>query len=354
MRLTLIFAAALVAMPVCAAEKTFSFEDVPPDQQPSEFRSLVAGRGKLGDWKIVAEEVPPLLAPLTAKATTIASRAVLAQRAREPLAVHFPILVFEEETFGDFKFTTRFKLDGGALEQMVGLVFRFQNESNFFMILADGLKKNVRCTKVVDGKVMPPLPVNPPETPIAKDAWHEISIQCDGTRILGTLDGKEVIKLVDGSSGGTAGKIGFCTKSDTTASFVDAKVTFTSREIFAQKLVRDVVKEYSRLVGLEIYAARPDGKGPVLIASKAEKDLGKAGGHIEQDVIKTGHSYYGKDKETVTVALPLRDHNGDPMAAVSLTMKTFKGQTEANALVRAQPIVRHMQAQVQSLEELLQ
>src|SRR5439155_9865809 len=138
-----------------------------------EFRSLVAGRGKLGDWKIVADEVPPLLAPLTAKATAVTSRAVLAQRAREPLAARFPILVFEDETFGDFKFTTRFKLDGGALEQMAGIVFRFQNESNFYMVLADGLRSSVRCTKVVNGKTMPPLPLNPPEISIAKDVWHE-------------------------------------------------------------------------------------------------------------------------------------------------------------------------------------
>jgi hypothetical protein len=354
MRLMFIFAAALVALPVPAAETTFSFGDFPLDQTPPGFRSIVAGRGKPGDWKIVMDEVPPLLAPLTAKAPTVASRAVLAQKAREPLAVHFPILVFDEEAFGDFKFTTRFKLDGGALEQAAGMVFRFQNESNFFIVLASGLTKNLRCTKMVNGVMMSPLPVNPPTLEIGKDTWHELSVQCEGTRITGTLDGTEAIKLVDNSSASTAGKIGFCTRSDATSSFVDAKVTFTAREILAQKLVKDALKEYSRLVGLEIYAVRPGGKGPVVVASKDGKDLGKAGSATEQDVIKTGHSYYGKDKGTVTVVLPLRDHNGDAMAAVSLVMKSFKGQTQDNALVRAQPIIRKLQAQVQSLDDLLQ
>lgn len=351
MRLMFIFAAALVALPVPAAETTFSFGDFPPDQTPPGFRSLVAGRGKPGDWKIVMDEVPPLLAPLTAKAPAVAGRAVLAQKAREPLAVHFPILVFDEETFGDFKFTTRFRLDGGALEQAAGMVFRFQNESNFFIVLASGVHGTFRCTKVVNGEMKPPIG---PELPITKGVWHELSVQCEGTRILCALDGNEAIKLVDNSSASTAGKIGFCTRSDATASFVDAKVTFIAREILAQKLVKDALKEYSRLVGLEIYAARPDGKGPVVVASKDGKDLGKAGSQTEQDVINTGHSYYGKDKETVTVVLPLRDHNGDAMAAVSLVMKSFKGQTQDNALVRAQPIIRKLQAQVQSLDELLQ
>jgi hypothetical protein len=351
MRLMFIFAAALVALPVPAAETTFSFGDFPLDQTPPGFRSIVAGRGKPGDWKIVMDEVPPLLAPLTAKAPTVASRAVLAQKAREPLAVHFPILVFDEEAFGDFKFTTRFKLDGGALEQAAGMVFRFQNESNFFIVLASGVHGTFRCTKVVNGEMKPPIG---PELPITKGVWHEMSVQCEGTRILCALDGNEAIKLVDNSSAGIAGKIGFCTRSDATSSFVDAKVTFTAREILAQKLVKDALKEYSRLVGLEIYAVRPGGKGPVVVASKDGKDLGKPGSATEQDVIKTGHSYYGKDKETVTVVLPLRDHNGDAMAAVSLVMRSFKGQTQDNALVRAQPIIRKLQAQVQSLDDLLQ
>ena len=54
------------------------------------------------------------------------------------------------------------------------------------------------------------------------------------------------------------------------------------------------------------------------------------------------------------MVLPLRDNNGEPMAAVLLEMKTFIGQTEDNALVRAQPIVKKLQSQVNSLEDLLQ
>jgi len=345
------FAAALAALSVPAAETTFNFSDFPLDQTPPGFRSLIAGRGKPGDWKIVMDEVPPLLAPLTAKAPSVASRPVLAQKAREPLAVRFPILIFDDETFGDFKFTMRFKLDGGALEQAAGLVFRFQNESNFFIVLANGLRNTFRCTRVVNNEMKPPIG---PELTITKGVWHELSVQCEGTRILCALDGNAAIKLVDNSSSSTAGKIGFCTQADATASFVDAKVTFTARESVAQKLVKEVLKEYSRLVGLEIYAVRSDGKGPVVVASKDGKDLGKAGGLTEQEVIKTGHSYYGKDRETVTVVLPLRDHNGDAMAAVSLVMKSFKGQTQDNALVRAQPIIRKLQLQLQSLEDLLQ
>ena len=42
------------------------------------------------------------------------------------------------------------------------------------------------------------------------------------------------------------------------------------------------------------------------------------------------------------------------IAAVRVVMETFTGQTEQNALNRARPIVKEMQARVQSLEEFTQ
>jgi DNA-binding IclR family transcriptional regulator len=75
---------------------------------------------------------------------------------------------------------------------------------------------------------------------------------------------------------------------------------------------------------------------------------------VEQDVIAQGTTYYGLEKESVSVVMPLRDRNGDPVAAVRVIMKTFAGQTEQNAVVRALPIVREMQQRVASLQDLVQ
>ena len=354
MRLISIFSAALLALSAQAAERAFDFGETPVDQTPTNFHALVAGRGRPADWKILLDDVPPVLAPLTSKAESVTKRPVLAQVTREPFSVRFPLFIFDGDTYRDFKFTARFKLAGGALAEAAGLVFRFENESNFFIVLANGTEGTFQCTRVIDGKMQPPLPLNPPQIQIGKGQWHNISIQCEGTRITGSLDGGDQIKLVDNSAAKIIGKIGFCTRADAVTYFADARVTFTSSEIFAQKLVQSALAEYSRLVNLKIYAARPGEKEPAVVASKNEKELGQPGAKAERDVIKSGHSYYGKGKETVTVILPLRDRNGDPMAAVALEMKTFTGQTEDNALTRAQPIIRKLQAQVQSIDDLLE
>jgi len=50
----------------------------------------------------------------------------------------------------------------------------------------------------------------------------------------------------------------------------------------------------------------------------------------------------------------LRDRNGDAMAAVRVVMKSFPGQTEENAIIRAAPIVKALQEKIRSLEDLIE
>lgn len=62
----------------------------------------------------------------------------------------------------------------------------------------------------------------------------------------------------------------------------------------------------------------------------------------------------GKGKEVMLVTMPLHDRNGETVGAVRVTMTTFFGQTEKNALARALPIVKSMEMRVSSAKELFQ
>ena len=118
--------------------------------------------------------------------------------------------------------------------------------------------------------------------------------------------------------------------------------------------MREVLKKYPRLLGLQVYVLDDEPKTPRLLASKNTNEVSRVGGKVEQDVIAQGTPYYGKEKEFVSVVLPLRDRNGDPVAAVRVIMKTFAGQTEQNALARAMPVVKEMQSRFTSLQDLVQ
>jgi hypothetical protein len=50
--------------------------------------------------------------------------------------------------------------------------------------------------------------------------------------------------------------------------------------------------------------------------------------------------------------MPVRDRNGDIIAAARVVMRTFPGQTEKNAVERAAPIVRDIQKRVQMIDDL--
>ena len=337
------------ALPADAAEKVFDFSETAEGKTPSGFRSLRAGQGAPGDWQIVMDEVPPLLVPLTDKAPSVTRRAVLAQINQDPADERFPLLVFDGESFADFTLTTRFKVVRGGLEQMAGIAFRIQDEKNFYVIRASALGNNVRFYKMVNGARSAPIG---PEQPVTKGVWHELKIECKANQISSWLDGKMAIPTLTDNTF-TVGKIGFWTKSDSLSYFSDTRILYAPRVPLAQTAIQDLLKKNPRLLDVKIYGRGADGE-PRVIGSKDEREIGSAGGKTEKDCLASGQIFYGKQKTHVSVVMPLRDRNGDAMAAVRLAMESFVGQTEQNVLARARPLVKQLQQRVQTAEELSQ
>src|SRR5204863_879219 len=206
-----------------------------------------------------------------------------------------------------------------------------------------------RFYKVVKGERS--LPIGP-EVSIPSGTWHELKVECQGNKIRCLLNGKELIPVLTDNSF-VRGKIGFWTKSDSVSYFTDTKIVYTRREMPAQTLVREAAKKYPRLLAIKIYVPGKEPSTTRLVASKDEKEIGQPGEKTEQAVISHGEIYYGKEKDSISVIMPLRDRNGDAIAAARVVMKPFSGQTEQNAIARALPIVKRMQARVQSMQDLI-
>ncbi len=332
------------------AERAIVFGEFPENQMPPGFRSTVMGSGQPGDWKVIMVDTPSAMASLSGTGPAMAKHSVLAQLSQNPQDERFLMCVWDKDVFGDFKLTTRFKTVSGKTEQMAGIAFRVQNETNYYVVRASSLGNNFRFYKVVDG-VRGTL--YGPQTNVAAGVWHDLAVECEGNSIRCFLDGSQVIPTLTDSSF-TSGKIAFWTKSDSVSYFDDTKIVYTPRQQGAQTLVRKTMESYPRLLGVQIYAAEPGGRTTRLVASHPEQKLGVAGGDTELNVITKAQIYYGKDKGTVSVTMPLRDKNGEPMAAVRLIMKSFPGQTERNAVERAAPIVREMQGDIPTLQELVE
>lgn len=347
---------AVIALAVLAgarahgAEKKFDFSELKEGEQPAAFRSAVTGKGKPGKWAIVLDEPPASLEFSSPHARAIYKRPVLAQLAQDPTDEHFPMFIYEDEVFGDFSLVTKFKTVSGKAEEMAGIAFRVQNETNYYVVRASSLGNTFRFYKVLNGQRGPPVG---PEIPVTSGVWHDLSVRCTGNEIVCGMDGKELVDVTDKINPFVAGKVAYWTKSDSVSYFVDTRITYVPREMPAQALVSDMLKRHSRLLDLKIYVGGGSNSAHArLVATKKGADENRAAGEAEIAVLSKGAIYYGKDTGYVAVTMPLRDRNGDIVAAVRVVMKSFLGETEATAVARATPIVKEMQARVQSVADL--
>jgi hypothetical protein len=330
------------------AELDFDFSTNKLDEPPAGFRSLLAGEGKPGDWRVILDEVAPSMLPLTPNAPSVAKKAVVAQVLRDPTDERFPLLVYDKETFGDFTLTAKVKTAGGAVEQMAGLVFRLQDEKNFYVVRISSLGNTFRFYRVANGLRDPPIGADV-ETP--KGAWHEVSVTCQGNRFRILLNGNELIpELTDSSF--SAGKLGFWTKSDSVSYFADVKVRYIPREYPAKALVRDMLQRYPRLEGLKVFATSKARPHLHIVASDDEKELHQPGGKVEQETISKNAVFHGKVNQKALVTMPLHDRNGEAIAAVRVVLRSFRGETQAHAVGRATPIIKAMEARVRGLDDL--
>lgn len=329
-----------------AAEKRFDFSEMPVNQAPPGFTSLVGGAGKPGGWKVIMDDVPLAMQALGSDSPAMGKKSVIAQTGGEILDEHFQLLVLGNETFGDFTFTTRFKIVDGILEQMAGIAFRLQDEKNYYVFRASAAGNNVRFYKVVNGERGD---IIGPELPVSKGVWHEFSVECKGNQIKCRFDTQE-FSVKDNSL--SAGKIAFWTKSDSVAHFSDTRITYTPHEPFLQSLVREVTEKYPRLQGVKVIMANGKSADLKVVASTDQKEIGQPGEKNDLEVINKGVMTYRRDNDLVYVSLPLRDRNGDPAASVRVAMKSFPGQTQENAVVRAMPIVKLMQERVPTATDL--
>lgn len=331
-----------------AAERTLEFSKMKAGELPAGFRGALMGSGRPGDWKIIETEVPPVLGLLSPKAESPRQN-VLAQLSRDPTGNRYPLLILDDQEFGNFTVTTRFKLEAGVVEQMAGLAFRIQNESNYFYIRASGLYNNLRFIPVVNGEIRQPVG---PDIPIEKGAWHELKIEALGNQFRCWLNGNEAFPILTDSTY-AAGKIGFWTKSDAVSYFADTLINYTPREALATTLAREFKEKYDSLLSIRIVAPLADGSLKV-IASGRPEEIGTAANKYEEDAIRKDQKYVGKSKEHkyMIATLPLHDKNGEVIAAVRFEVDPFPGQTMKNTLERTGPILKEMELRVAANKEL--
>lgn len=331
------------------AERTFNFADTPVGKTPEGFKAFVAGSGPPADWQIVLADVPSAFQPLLdpAKPAAVNQLPVLAQVSQDRTDERFPVLYYDGERYGDFTFTTRFRLVKGTVEQMAGVVFRLQDEKNFYVVRASGTG-NVRFYKFVGGERTQPIGN---DIPIKREQWYELTVKAVANRIDVLLDGQPAFPTLTDNSF-LVGKVGFMTKSDAVSQFLDPKVVYQPLVTVAEKLVQETIEKQPRLLNLRLYAKTSARPGLHVIAAKNASEIGLAATDVETSVFDSNEMYLGKSDGEYLVTSPLRDRNGEVVAVVKFFLRPFSGQTEANVAARVLPTVRWMESRLAAAEGL--
>jgi hypothetical protein len=156
------------------------------------------------------------------------SNKYLAQIDPDNTRSRFPVAVLSDVTAADVDLSTRFRPVSGRVDQAAGLVWRFQNEDNYYIVRANALENNVVLYKVEKGK-RTDLPLKGEGRTYGKKAqvpsgqWSTLRVVAAGPRFEVFLNGSKLYDVED-STFRQAGKVGLWTKADSVTQFDDVTI----------------------------------------------------------------------------------------------------------------------------------
>jgi hypothetical protein len=212
MRLALVIAAGVTVMAHAETRKVdFSQDTV--DHPPKGFEfGYTAGVGKPGKWVVQAD----------------GGNKVLAQADADSTRSRFPVAVLSDISAADVDLSVRFKPMSGRVDQAAGLVWRYQNQDNYYIVRANALEDNVVLYKVEGGK-RTDLPLKGEGRTYGKKSevpagqWSTLRVVAKGPGYQVYFNGSKLYEVED-KTFSQPGKVGVWTKADSVTQFDDLTV----------------------------------------------------------------------------------------------------------------------------------
>lgn len=133
--------ALLIAINAPAAfTQTINFDKDKDGTVPRGFSTALTGKGKPGAWKVVNDESAP------------SKPNVLAQTDMDNTSYRFPLCVYDSLAAKDVDVSVRFKPVKGEEDQAAGIVWRYKDKDNYYIVRANAVENNVVLYKVENGK----------------------------------------------------------------------------------------------------------------------------------------------------------------------------------------------------------
>jgi 3-keto-disaccharide hydrolase len=212
MRLVLLVVLGVAAM-AHAERRTVDFNQDVAEQPPKGFEfGHTAGVGKPGQWVVQMD----------------GTNTVLAQTDPDSTRARFPVAVISDLSASDVDLSVRFKPISGQIDQAGGLVWRYQNQDNYYIVRANALEDNVVLYKVEGGK-RTDLPLKGEGRTYGKKIevpagqWSTLRVVANGRLFEVYFGGSKLYEVEDDTFAGP-GKVGLWTKADSVTQFDDLTI----------------------------------------------------------------------------------------------------------------------------------
>ena len=212
MRLALCITVGVTVMAHAATRKVDFTQDA-VGQPPKGFEfGHTASVGSPGKWVIQAD----------------GSNKVLVQADADSTRSRFPVAVLSDVTATDVDLSVRFKPISGRVDQAAGLVWRYQNQDNYYIVRANALEDNVVLYKVQGGK-RTDLPLKGAgrtygkKTEVPAGQWSTLRVVANGALFEVYFNDSKLYEVEDRTFS-NGGKVGLWTKADSVTQFDDLTV----------------------------------------------------------------------------------------------------------------------------------
>lgn len=198
---------------VQGASRRVDFSDDAVGQPPKGFEfGYTAKAGAPGKWVVEAEGANKYLAQVDADNT----------RAR------FPVAVVSDISAADIDLSVRFRPISGRVDQAAGLVWRYRDQDNYYIVRANALEDNVVLYKVEKG-MRTDLPVKGEgrtygkKTEVPAKQWSTLRVVANGRLFEVYFNGTKLYDVED-TTFTQPGKVGVWTKADSVTQFDDLTI----------------------------------------------------------------------------------------------------------------------------------
>ncbi len=208
--------AGVPAMAQTAPPIIVKFDDHVVGKAPAGFTVATTGRGAPAVWTVD-------------KAPDSAAGNVVVQSSNDKAAARFPLLVYDGVTAADVDVSVRFRSISGVDDQAAGLIWRYVDADNYYIVRANALEDNVVLYKVEKGRRID-LPVKGQgrtygaKAPVPRLTWHTLEVTARGNLFTVTINGRQLYEVED-KTFTAPGKTGMWTKADSVMMFDDFTVT---------------------------------------------------------------------------------------------------------------------------------